>query len=198
MRAGVPFSRAAARTASSAHWLLMLRSMPAAMAARTLSVSCGVHSQASTGAVIPAARRARASSMTATPSQLAPPSRAARALGSRPCPYPSALTTAMTSAGVPERNVATLRRIAARSTTASVRGTPSSVPQPVVASLQEVPLGRVLGARDRRLVRLRGLCGASETPEQVGAHGVEQVVAIEVEGVHQIKRRVRAVDLRDR
>ena len=75
---------------------------------------------------MPAARRATASSTIAVPSQLAPPSSAARAQGSSPCPYASALTTAMSSADVPARSVATLSRIAARSMTASVRSTPPS------------------------------------------------------------------------
>ena len=44
---------------------------------------------------MPAARRSRASRRCATPSWSAPPARAARATGTMPWPYPSALTTAI-------------------------------------------------------------------------------------------------------
>ena len=59
---------------------------------------------------MPAARSASASSSIATPSQLAPPASAARAAGTMPWPYPSALTTAISSAAVWDFRVATLAR----------------------------------------------------------------------------------------
>ena len=118
-RARWPASRAAATTSASAHGALTERSTSAATpAARS---SPGTASQDSTGARMPAARSAIASSRKATPSQPAPPASAARAAGTRPCPYPSALTTAITSAEVPARSRATLRRIAPRSMIASDR-----------------------------------------------------------------------------
>ena len=79
----------------------------------------GLNSQARTGAVMPARRRVNASPSVQAPSQVAPPSSAARAAGIMPCPYPSPLTTAMTAASVPARISATLPRIASRSTRTS-------------------------------------------------------------------------------
>ena len=58
----------------------------------------GPSSQASTGTSMPAARSASASRAVQTPSQVAPPASAARADGTMPWPYPSALTTAITCA----------------------------------------------------------------------------------------------------
>src|SRR6266511_2395129 len=60
----------------------------------------GASSQARIGALMPAARSSSASSRVHTPSQRAPAASAARATGSMPWPYPSALTTAMTWASV--------------------------------------------------------------------------------------------------
>jgi hypothetical protein len=69
--------------------------------------------------------------------------------------------------------------------------------------LQEVALGRVLGACDRGLVRQCRLGVAAEASEQIGADGVEQVVAAEITAVepfHEGERRIRSLDLghRDR
>src|ERR1700724_3282803 len=68
------------------------------------------------------------------------------------------------------------------------------------APLQEVALGCVLGAGDRRLVRQPRFGVAAEAPEQVGADGVEQVVARQVEAIDHGERGVRSLDLgyRDR
>src|SRR6185503_11449829 len=130
-RAGWPASRAAAAISVTVQGALADRSTSAATpAARSLP---GAASQDSTGVVIPALRSASASSRNATPSQLAPPASAARADGSRPCPYPSALTTAITSAGVRDRSSATLSRIASRSTTASDRTMAPILPEGPVA-----------------------------------------------------------------
>src|SRR6185312_9758061 len=130
-RAGWPASRAAAAISVTVQGAPADRSTSAATpAARS---SPGAASQDSTGAVIPALRSASASSRNATPSQLAPPASAARADGSRPCPYPSALTTAITSAGVRDRSSATLSRIASRSTTASDRTMAPILPEGPVA-----------------------------------------------------------------
>jgi hypothetical protein len=49
----------------------------------------------------------------------------------------------------------------------------------LTAALQEIALGRVLGAGDPRLVRQRCLSGAAQASEQVGTDSVEQVVATE-------------------
>src|SRR5699024_7313085 len=64
---------------------------------RTCSAVCGSYSQVRMGTSRPARARARALAGWATPSQVAPPSRAARAAVSIPCPYPSALTTAISA-----------------------------------------------------------------------------------------------------
>src|SRR5919201_3492155 len=97
--------------------------MPADSALLIVCCSPGVHNHARMGEVILSERRISASSTIATPSQVAPPRSAARADGTRPCPYPSALTTAITSASVPAFRMATFCAIAARSMTASVRDT---------------------------------------------------------------------------
>src|SRR4051812_28465062 len=74
---------------------------------------------------MPASRSSRASFAAATASHAAPPACAARAAGTAPCPYPSALTTAQTVVDGPtcRASRATLRSIAARSTRASARST---------------------------------------------------------------------------
>src|SRR6266540_610143 len=74
----------------------------------------------------------------------------------------------------------------------------SSWSQRLELALQEVALGGVLGAGDRRLVRHRRLAAPAQAAEQVGADGVEQVVALEVEAVDEGERRIRSLDLRDR
>ena len=74
-----------------------------------------------TGAVMPARRSATASSRSATPSQAAPPASAARAAGTMPWPYPSALTAASTwLPRTSSHSAATLAVIAPRSTKASL------------------------------------------------------------------------------
>ena len=90
------------------------------------SGSPGASSQARTGAVMPCRRSSSASPRVQTPSQVAPPASAARADGTRPWPYPSPFTTAMTSADVPWRRRAMLLRIASRSTRTSA----CHMPQP--------------------------------------------------------------------
>ena len=159
-RAALPSSAAVATTRSRAWPEDTETSTPAASAARSDSVSRGVHSQASTGSVMPAARSASASSSIATPSQLAPPASAARAEATMPWPYPSALTTAISSAAVLDFRVATLAAMAARSTTASVcgmapvcqTGAPASMlrrarPAARGARLQPADLGRSAAIR---------------------------------------------------
>lgn len=59
----------------------------------------------------------------------------------------------------------------------------------LAAAPQEIALGRVLGAGDRRLIRLRGLGVAAETPQQVGPDSVVQVVAAQIETVDEGQRR---------
>src|SRR6266542_264200 len=68
----------------------------------------------------------------------------------------------------------------------------SSWSQRLELALQEVALGGVLGAGDRRLVRHRRLAAP--------AQAAEQVVALEVEAVDEGERRIRSLDLghRDR
>jgi hypothetical protein len=83
-RAGTPTASAAAASASSWATEYAPTSTPAATAGP--AASPGVVSQASSGTCTPAARSARASSRKAQPSQAAPPSTAARALSTRPCP----------------------------------------------------------------------------------------------------------------
>src|SRR5919204_3627199 len=53
----------------------------------------------------------------------------------------------------------------------------------LAAALEEGALGPVGGAGDRRLVGQRRLGGAAKASQQVGTDGVEQVVAVQVEGV---------------
>ena len=116
-RAGRPASRLASIISSSCARLAAPRSTPAATP--SCSGNPGASSQASTGTVTPARRRVSASSRVQTPSQSAPASSAARAAGSMPWPYPSAFTTAINSAVVPERSLLTFSRIASRSTRTS-------------------------------------------------------------------------------
>src|SRR6266545_2547082 len=72
-----------------------------------------------TGASIPTARSSAPSSTSATPSHAAPASRAARATGTAPWPYPSAFTTAIRAAGrATSASVRTLARTASRSISA--------------------------------------------------------------------------------
>jgi hypothetical protein len=51
----------------------------------------------------------------------------------------------------------------------------------LAAALEKVPLGRVVGAGNRRLVRQRRIGVAAQPPQQVGADGMEQVIAVEAE-----------------
>ena len=119
-RAVRPPARAAATISSSAHRPLTETSMSASMASR--QGPPGVHSQHISLPWSPAARSARASCGVAVPSQLAPASRAARAHGTAPCPYPSDFTTAISSArGARARSVRTLARRASRSISARAR-----------------------------------------------------------------------------
>ncbi|CAM5704056.1 hypothetical protein SGRIM128S_05014 [Streptomyces griseomycini] len=76
----------------------------------------------SAGTPASGARSASASCGVAVPSQVAPASTAARAHAAAPCPYPSALTTAMRAApGARSRRVRALARTAARSISARAR-----------------------------------------------------------------------------
>src|ERR1700737_8170 len=65
----------------------------------------------------------------------------------------------------------------------------------LTAALQEVTLGRVLAAGDRRLVRGHRLGGAVQAPEQIGAYRVEKMIRIELETVDERERRRRSLDL---
>ena len=64
--------------------------------------------------------------------------------------------------------------------------------------LQELALG--LGRRQVGRSRVGGsrLVVSAEPPEQIGSRGVERVVAVQVERVHDRQRGCRAVDLADR
>src|SRR5438876_12378175 len=62
-------------------------------------------------------------------------------------------------------------------------------------ALQELALGRVLGAGDRCVVRQRRFGAPAQAPEQVGADGVEQVVTLQVEAVLVGQRRIRSITL---
>src|SRR5205823_10949969 len=68
----------------------------------------------------------------------------------------------------------------------------------LTAAQQEVPLGGILGAGDRRLVRSRRFSVTSKAAEKVGSDGVEQVVAIELEAVQESECGIRSLDLGDR
>src|SRR5215211_832396 len=72
---------------------------------------------------------------------------------------------------------------------------PTLLTERPTTALQEVALGRVLGAGDRGLVRQRRLGVAAEASQEIGADGVEEVVAVEVEAVDERERRVGPVDL---
>src|SRR5690606_25877758 len=154
-RAGRPARRPAATISCNWCTLAAERSTPA------LTPSCsgspGASSQASTGAVIPARRRVSASSRVQTPSAVAPASTAARATGTMPCPYPSALTTAISSAvGAAARSRVTLCRIASRSTrTSACHITPPYFPPPIMEGLPGSAKVRYAGVRVRRHERRR-------------------------------------------
>ena len=93
------------------------------MPARIASAGSPMAIRHSTGSVIPAARSASASVRSAVPSQVAPPASAARAAGIMPCPYPSALTTAITwLPRTRSHRAVTLPVIAPRSTQACLSG----------------------------------------------------------------------------
>src|SRR5438067_985412 len=70
------------------------------------------------------------------------------------------------------------------------------------ASFEEAALGVVGDQPDRRRVTLRRRRRASQPAEQLGARGMEQVIAVEVagggEGVDEVERRAGALDHRDR
>ena len=106
----------------------------------------------STGASMPASRRVSASAAVATPSAVAPPSSAARAAGTAPCPYPSALTTAIIRA--PPATLTSrpaLWRIAPRSIRATARGLVTGEARTAAAGRRGAP-----PARRRRSCRRRG------------------------------------------
>src|SRR6266567_8288875 len=65
----------------------------------------------------------------------------------------------------------------------------------LASTLQEVALRRVFAAGDRRLVRHRRLGVSTETPEQIRANRVEQVIGAEIETVDENERRIRSLDL---
>ena len=111
-----PESAAAAFTAAS--WRGEDTAMFTSSATAPAKSASGVCSQAVSGSVSPAARRARASEMWATPTSCAPLVSAARAACSAPCPYPSALTTAINGAPAASAITPALWAIASRSTVA--------------------------------------------------------------------------------
>src|SRR5581483_634259 len=63
---------------------------------------------------------------------------------------------------------------------------------------QELALGGVLGSVQGGLILACRFRVAAEAAQQVGADGVEQVVAVQVQFVDQVERAARAVDLGDR
>ena len=65
-------------------------------------------------------------------------------------------------------------------------------------ALEEHPLGLVGCVPDGAAILLVRVFIASETREEVGADGVEDVVAVERELLHERERDVRPVDLGDR
>src|SRR3954470_24381172 len=83
-----------------------------------------------------------------------------------------------------------LMRVAVVLTTSSWRGRgshplrPAVRPKLIAAANQKLALGLV-GRPGGRLVRGGGLRVAAEAPQQIGADGVEEVVGVEVERVHQ-------------
>ena len=62
---------------------------------------------------------------------------------------------------------------------------------------EEVPLGVGRRQGGGAFVGGRGLAVAAQPPEQIGSGGVEGVVAVQVQLVHQRERGGRAVDLAD-
>lgn len=141
IRAGMPASVAAATTSRRAHIPLTDTSMPASIASR--QGPPGVHSQHITRPPSPAARRASASCGVAVPSQVAPASSAARAQGTAPCPYASALTTAMSCAAPARaRSTRTLARNAARSISARALKDAVSFIAPSLSEAYGKPSGR--------------------------------------------------------
>ena len=66
------------------------------------------------------------------------------------------------------------------------------------SALKELALGRVLGLRDRGVVRQRCVGVAPQSSEQVGADRMEQVVATKVEAINEGERSIGTLNLRDR
>ena len=130
---------------------------------------------------MPAPRSSSASSSVQTPSQVAPASRAARATGTAPCPYPSAFTTAITAApGRGGGEHPTLCRTAARSTTRLDRGPRGNPPRngdrPCVhLSIRSVAhprtASRVPGRRSRR-VRLASPARSGRCADRPDRRGI--------------------------
>ena len=108
-----------AAAAAAASWSRL--EMPSSIPCATASVkdAPGACSHARIGASMPARRSASASPMSATPRRFAPPASAATAERTAPWPYPSALTTAITSEDVRRRTWRTLSAIASVSMSAS-------------------------------------------------------------------------------
>ena len=66
------------------------------------------------------------------------------------------------------------------------------------SALKELALSRVLGSRDRGVVRQRCFGVAPQSSEQVGADRMEQVVATKVEAINEGERSIGTLNLRDR
>src|SRR6266516_3670245 len=76
--------------------------------------------------------------------------------------------------------------------TSPVRSARSSATEP-----EEVPLGVCRRHGGRTLVGGRGLAVAAQPPKQIGSGGVERVVVVQVQLVHQRQRGSGALDLAD-
>jgi hypothetical protein len=66
------------------------------------------------------------------------------------------------------------------------------------AALEEGAFRGVVTARDRRIVRTSGFVGAPESAKQIGANGVEQVVAIKAQRIDERQRGAGTLDFGDR
>src|SRR5689334_2101723 len=75
--------------------------------------------------------------------------------------------------GVRPRDRAVLLRDVRASTSGAGRGRVENS----FAAFQEVALGLIEGAGDRRLVRQRGFARATQSPQQICTDGVEQIIA---------------------
>src|SRR5688572_18080414 len=67
----------------------------------------------------------------------------------------------------------------------------------VVLGAKEILLARVVAEAERGLISRGGIRVSTEPAQQVGAHRVKQVVAVEVQRVHEPQRVFRAFDFGD-